>query len=306
MLLYNRLIELYKNDLSLLSKILLMFHDIKNNYTIFNKSPDKKLKFLNQKGGEIKIFTNNNIKYKYNVEYAKPINKKYSYNQVQLLTINDGTYGCGLMIIDKIRNEANIQSVSDYSDCIICENNEVKYKVGAIIVQILIYECTKLKNKKLTLEDNSKKNFTGSSIELFYYRTMTQGTPYYTKFGFKSITPLIITENKINYEKKHKIKKNKLIEILNNNINNDEKKLVELLKKILNTFNNNELEISNFLIFIFNKAIEKEKQITDKRNNGEHINFINSYAKILNLIIKELFIKYNYKLLPDNKFVLFL
>lgn len=196
----NRLIELYKNDTSILSKILLMFNNIKTKFEIVNKSQKKFLKFVNQKGGKIKTFLNNNETFYYNVEYAKSLDTTYSHNEVYLLTVNEGNEGCRLILIDKERNEANIQSVSNYSDCIICKNPDVKYKVGVVLIQIIIYECKKLKVKKITLEDNSQKIFTGSSIELIYYRTMAQGTPYYIKFGFSYTRPLMIIENKKNWK----------------------------------------------------------------------------------------------------------
>jgi hypothetical protein len=301
----NRLIELYKNDTSILSKILLMFNNIKTKFEIVNKSQKKFLKFVNQKGGKIKTFLNNNETFYYNVEYAKSLDTTYSHNEVYLLTVNEGNEGCGLILIDKERNEANIQSVSNYSDCIICKNPDVKYKVGVVLIQIIIYECKKLKVKKITLEDNSQKIFTGSSIELIYYRTMAQGTPYYIKFGFSYTRPLMIIENKKNWKQQPKIKKNQLIKILKDKITQDEKKLIDLFNKILNLYNEN-IIVSDIVIFLFDKAVKKEEEITEKRNKGEIINFINTYARILYIIIKDLYIMSGYKLLNDNKFVLFI
>ena len=77
MLLYNRLIKLYKNDKSLLSSILGIFYNIKTDFQIINKSINKYLHFENQFGGEIKKISINNNKYYYNVEYAKLLNKEY-------------------------------------------------------------------------------------------------------------------------------------------------------------------------------------------------------------------------------------
>ena len=306
MSLYNRLIDLYKNDHSLSSKIFLMLNDIKTDFKIVSKSPDKNLIFVNQSGGEITSHIVKNTKYYYNVEYAKPIDTKYSNNKVYLLTVNEGTYGCGLILINNDTREANIQSVSDYADCIICDEQQpVAYKVGAVLMQIIIYECEKLKIRKITLEDNSKKNFTGSSIELIYYRTMAQGTPYYTKFGFKNILPLIVRDNETVWKTSPTLKKNKLIEILEKNITKNEKNLVELFKKILDKYKDN-VVVSEILINLFDKAIKKEEEITEKRNNGETINFINTYAKILYLILKKIYVLAGYEPLPDNKFMRFL
>jgi hypothetical protein len=78
-----------------------------------------------------------------------------------------------------------------------------------------------------------------------------------------------------------------------------------LFNKILNLYNEN-IIVSDIVIFLFDKAVKKEEEITEKRNKGEIINFINTYARILYIIIKDLYIMSGYKLLNDNKFVLFI
>lgn len=305
MSLYNRLIKLYKNEQSLLANLLLMFNGIITDFEIVSKSPKKNLNFVNQSGGKVKFHIIKKIKYFYNIEYAKPIDKKYSNNEVYLLTVNEGTYGCGLILINNKTHEANIQSVSDYTECIVSEEQQNNYKVGAILIQIIIHECKNLKIKKITLEDNSKKIFTGSSIELLYYRTMAQGTPYYSKFGFKNILPFKVRTNEKIWETKPTLTKNQLIDTLKENTTKNEKNLVELFQKILNKYKDNVI-ISEIIINLFEKAVKKEKEITEKRNSGLTIIFINSYAKILYLILKKVYILGGYEPLPDNKFMLFL
>lgn len=78
-----------------------------------------------------------------------------------------------------------------------------------------------------------------------------------------------------------------------------------MFNKILNLYNEN-IIVSDIVIFLFDKAVKKEEEITEKRNKGEIINFINTYARILYIIIKDLYIMSGYKLLNDNKFVLFI
>ena len=97
--LYDRLIELYKNDKSQLSSILGLFYNIDIDLQIINKSKNKKLIFKYQDGGKIKSYNFENNNYYYNVEYAKST-KDNSINEVYLITINDGTVGCGLILID--------------------------------------------------------------------------------------------------------------------------------------------------------------------------------------------------------------
>ena len=304
--LYDRLIELYKNNKSQLSSILGIFYNIKTNFQIINKSKNKKLFFKYQDGGKIKSYNFENNNYYYNVEYAKST-KDNSINEVYLITINNGTTGCGLILIDNKTHYANIQSVADYSDCIKCDNPNIKYKVGAIMMQIMIEECKKLNVKKITLEDNSKKYFSGSSIELIYYRTMAQGIPYYSKFGFKHTTPLKVRNNQNNWLTNPTITKNKIKKIFDKDIEDNEEnsKIIKLFYKIVDKYTDN-IIVSNFVINLFDKAVIKEKYISEKRNLKLVNNKINLYAKILYLILKDLYIESGYSLLPDNKFVYFL
>ena len=309
MLLSNHLVELYKNDTLHLSYILGMLYNIKTDFQLVSKSKNKYLHFENQYGGEIKNLSIDNNKYYYNVEYAKPLNKEYKSNEVYLIIINEGICGCakstfgGLILIDNKTHHANIQSVSDYSECIVCDNPNIKYKVGAIIMQIMIHECKQLKINKITLEDNSKKYFLGCSIELIYYRTIAQGTPYYTKFGFKHITPLKVRNNETNWNTKPVITKSKIKKIFNNNVDKNIKDSIDIIRlfnKFVDKYTDN-IIVSEFVIKLFDKAVKKEKDISEKRNIK-----INLYAKILFLLLKDLYIESGYTLLPDNNFVLYL
>jgi hypothetical protein len=134
---------------------------------------------------------------------------------------------------------------------------------------------------------------------------MAQGTPYYSKFGFKNTLPLKVRENENVWKKIPKIKKIQLVKILMENTTNNDKKIIDLLNKILDKYNDN-IIVSEFLIYLFNNAVNKEEKLTERRNNGETVNFINSYAKILYLIIKKLYIVAGYEPLIDNKFMLFI
>jgi hypothetical protein len=60
-----------------------------------------------------------------------------------------------------------------------------------------------------------------------------------------------------------------------------------------------------FVINLFDKVVIKEKNISEKINLKQVNNKINLYAKILYLILKDLYIESGYSLLPDNKFVYF-
>ncbi len=155
----------------------------------------------------------------------------------------------------------------------------------------------------ITLEDNSKKYFLGYSIELIYYRTIAQGIPYYTKFGFKYITPLKVRNNETNWNTKPIITKSKIIKLFDNNIDKDIKDsndIINVFNKIVDKYTDN-IIVSDFVIKLFDKAVKKEKDILEKRNIKNNL-----YAKILFLLLKDLYIESGYTLLHDNNFVLYL
>lgn len=302
MMLTSRIVQLFKHDNSLMTNVLTMLSKIKTNFEIVSNKNGEKITFYNQFGGIVKVFVDN-VKYNYNIEYAKPLDKKNTTNEVYLLTVKDGSEGCGLILIDNQMRHANIQAVSDYSECLICDNPNIKYKVGAILMQIIIYECKKLKIKKITLEDNSKKYFTGFSIELMYYRTIAQGKPYYSKFGFKNSSPLIVRNNEQLWKTKPVLNKKKIIEIYKNFMPKSDNTINKLFNMILEDYDDS-IYVSELVIKLFDKAVKQEKQIEKQKTKSD--NLVNLYAKILYLILKKLYIVSGYELLPDNKFTLFL
>ena len=136
---------------------------------------------------------------------------------------------------------------------------------------------------------------------------MAQGTSYYSKFGFKHTTPLKVRNNHNNWLTNPTITKNKIKKIFDKDIedNEDNSKIIKLFYKIVDKYTDN-IIVSDFVINLFDKAIIKEKDISEKRNLKFVNNKINLYAKILYLILKDLYIESGYSLLPDNKFVYFI
>ena len=136
---------------------------------------------------------------------------------------------------------------------------------------------------------------------------MAQGTFYYSKFGFKHTTPLKVRNNQNNWLTNPTITKNKIKKIFNKDIEDNEEnsKIIKLFYKIVDKYTDN-IIVSDFVIKFFDKAVIKEKDISEKRNLKLVNNKINLYAKILYLILKDLYIESGYSLLPDNKFVYFI
>ena len=86
--LYNRVVEIFKNDSSSLSNALQIFNFVSTDYTTIIKSENKKL-LLSQKkqlGGKKEKIVINKNDYYYNIESSKPLNSKYENNEIQLLT----------------------------------------------------------------------------------------------------------------------------------------------------------------------------------------------------------------------------
>lgn len=169
--------------------------------------------------------------YEYNDGYLKTINfiKIHSVFDSDCNDFNSDEF-CGVIIIGKNENNINaatIQSINNYDDCIKCFDN-VKFKIGEILMKIIICVCAYKNVKKIQLIDNSYLECGIDKIPLILLRTITHGKPYYTKYGFMPINHnkknnniynenelLIYNNNYDNYKKNPMIKKRDLIQILN-------------------------------------------------------------------------------------------
>lgn len=259
------------------------------NFKTFKSCKTLKLKFYNDNqlyGGyddskkKKIILRDNNYEakiYEYDDGYSKTINfvKIHSiYNK------NNDDYNeddiCGVIIISKDENDknvANIQSITNYTDCIKCLNN-ITFKIGEILTQITIGICVYKNIDKIQLTDNSYLEYGNEKIPLIYLRTMTHGKPYYTKFNFLPINHnkkgennyhkneiQIYKDNIKNFNTNPKIKKKKLIKILNYK-NFDEikdKNMIEYINnELIPQLKEDEISISNFLKYL----IKNKKKIT--------------------------------------------
>ncbi len=108
---------------------------------------------------------------------------------------------------------------------------------------------------------------------------------------------------KNNWNTKPIITKSKIKKIFNNNIDKNIKDSIDIIRlfnKFVDKYTDN-IIVSDFVIKLFDKAVKKEKDILEKRNIKNNL-----YAKILFLLLKNLYIESGYTLLPDNNFVLYL
>ena len=174
-----------------------------------------------------------------------------------------------------------IQSISNQEDCIKSEDKNHVYKVGDILMQIIIQLVKENKLfshiKQIELTDISKKMCYGIGLELKYLRTITHGTPYYSKYSFipkNEVDYEIFKDNRKNYKLNKNITNEELFKIINdtevnenksykkyfydyiknNNIINPKILLIEMIKLMNNTNNVNEKkEICNFIQAIYKK-----------------------------------------------------
>ena len=139
---------------------------------------------------------NNNNKYKIRLyKYTDLDDKNYkTINFIKIhseLNENDefnNADQCAILILDTKIMESNIQSVNNYNDCIGCyyEKNKM-YKIGDILIQSMISISIKKGMKKINLHDNSNYQCNKYNIPLIILRTLTYGSPFYTKYGFVPI-----------------------------------------------------------------------------------------------------------------------
>ena len=178
---------------------------------------------------------------------------------------------CGILIFDKENNNATIQSINSYNDCIKCFDNKT-FKVGEILFRIMICICVYKKIKKIHLIDNSYLDCGNDKIPLIYLRTITQGKPYYAKYGFYPINHnkdgendyyknelQIYRDNVDTFNINPTIKKNKLIKILNYQKFDEikDKKMIYYLNNILmpyiDSLKSNDIPIKDFVLFVIDE-----------------------------------------------------
>jgi len=188
------------------------------------KSTINHFNLYNQVGGKNETIRLNKNKYKYRIEEYEAYGGDYLFNLIKLGAKKnnqddfDEQDKCGYMIIDKKRNEATIQSLANYKDCLICEEKYIDFKTGDILMQIMLITAKKMGLDRLSLTDNSYFLCTPIKISLIYLRTMTKGSPFYAKYKFTPIYPNDVNAFYNNNELYHTnptISKNQLLKIIN-------------------------------------------------------------------------------------------
>lgn len=222
----------------------------KKNKTDYDKEYNKE---YNKNTGKFYIEIDEN-KYYYRVErYSTCEGTEYEDNKfkfIDFITIKDeykGTVDCGSIAIDIKNKSATITSLGNSIRCLKSKQN-VKFKYGDILYQIMLYICKKEKLNKIELTDNSNIKCGNINLSLDYLKTLTHGFPHYHKYRFKfkyDEDNEILKENYNNYHNNPKITKKKLSSLLKKK--KVDEKTIELINKILDKLPNDEISIKKFV-----------------------------------------------------------
>ena len=242
--------------------------------------------------------------------------------------ISNGDH-CAILIIDTKYKESNIQSVNNYKDCIACyyENNK-KYKIGDILIQVMIYISINKGMKKIRLHDNSNYKCNNYDLPLIILRTITHGKPFYSKYGFlplnhnddddkeyKKNELQIYEDNKKLFKTQPKMTKNELLQILHYTKfdKNKDKNLLYYIDNIiyprLNEKNNIINEFINNVIddsLIYKKRIEKYSKLNknERPKIKDEILYLSSACELLDNILMNIYLKCGYYKYTEKTFEL--
>ena len=258
---------------------------------------------LEQVGGvkkEIKL--KDGYTYEYHIDEIIPIDSKR--NRLCFLNIDESQFYCGCLLYNTKKSGKTIlriEGILNGEDCIKCVDKKHKYKVGNILMQIII-ELVKSSKEfshitEIELSDTSIKKYNGLGLGLKYLRTITNGEPYYAKYGFRPNTEYdidIFRFNRRNYRLNKKILNKELFEIITDA--KLDKQTNEVYKKYLYNYikSNNEIDPKIYLTELIN--LINYKNITE--NEKKYIwNFVYS-------IYQNLYNKLGYKNYRDKIWIL--
>lgn len=171
-----------------------------------------------------KSFINKEEYQKINVNDIKmtknPNKKTISFIKFNSIKDENGDYKeddhCAVLIVDFVKKKSTIQSLNNYTDCVRClTDDKIFFRTGDILTQIMIIISIKNKLKYIELTDNSYLLCKNSKLLLIHLRTMTKGTPFYTKYGFIPLYEKDIYNHNLNiYKEKKTLTKKKIIKYL--------------------------------------------------------------------------------------------
>ena len=249
-------------------------------YNIGNKGistkTKHKLKFKNQIGGEpYEIELKDRKTYYYNINDIESIAKsKYKMLFMTFDDINE----CACLTFGK-KESGNtvlrIDGIKSFDNCILCEDENLKFKSGDILMQIII-ELVKNNPEfshinKIELADSSQKQCYDIGLKLIYLRTMTHGIPYYAKFGFRPVLKTdyedVFVYNRNNFKLNKTMTRDELLNIIKRNKKNMSDKTYETYEKYIkkHILNN---EIINPIMFMTQTIKIVDNSIAENKNKN--------------------------------------
>jgi hypothetical protein len=245
-----------------------------------------KLYFKSQVGGKKQMIKLKDGKtYEYHIDTIVPYddNKK----QISFLNLTETNDNCMFLFFDTQNSKENtlyIQSISNQDDFIKSEDNRYKFKVGDILMQIIIQLVKENKLfshiKQIELTDISKKMCYGIGLQLIYLRTITHGIPYYAKYGFRPNNEEdydIFKYNRNNYKLNKTITNDELFKIIEKVKINKNKKTNKVYKKYFyNYIKDNNIINPKILLTNMIKVMNNTDDVNEKK---EICNIVDSIYK---------------------------
>lgn len=258
-----------------------------------------------QIGGDIMdIKLEDNQTYIYNVNrLTSKTNKK---QHICFANFQDVNYNC-LCFTYYVKETGNttliLNDLNALEDCISCKNKRHKFKIGDILMQIFlkwVLQHPELSHiKRIELQDNSTKKCYGIGLKLLYLRTITDGIPYYAKYGFRPIELIELETFRYNRNKfkKNIMLNNKLVDkIFEETSKKNNKKphefYVSLYKDLITNMNPIDIKL------LFRNMIElgnNEVVDIDRRKNT---------CELVFYVLKKLYKELGYKDYEDEKWFL--
>ena len=231
------------------------------------------INLLQQVGGvkkEIKL--KDGYTYEYHIDEIIPIDDKN--NRICFFNIEESHDNCACLLYNTKKSGKTIlriEGIFNGEDCIRCVDKKHKYKVGNILMQIII-ELVKSSKEfshitEIELSDTSIKKYNGFGLQLKYLRTITHGESYYANYGFRPNSEYdidIFRFNRSNYRLNKKILNKELFEIITDA--KLDKQTNEVYKKYLYNYikSNNEIDPKIYLTELIN--LINYKNITENEN----------------------------------------
>lgn len=247
--------------------------------------------------------------------------KTHTIKFVSLDDMNESSIGCATLNFDYDKKTAFIQSIGDYASCVFCPTADLNFKVGQILMMMIITLCNEKKKliDKIELTDISKFNCFNTynkkdeyiinskykmhdNLDLMIISTLLKGYPYYYKYGFMPKNKednLILKHNNKIFEKKIKVKTLNLKNYIKKNLSEikiinkkDYDKYIEIIDK-----------------FIIGKIDEYNNKPVDKfihailNTNPDNIDDKIVLCNIIISFYKKIFNDMGYKIFKDKVFI---